>query len=147
MGLNMRSRFVFLVVVLFLTGCAAGPMVTTKGVATDVRTEVFEAPYGDVFQAVRSAYTVKGFGIDEADRGAGLLRSQYKQSSNIVGAKSRSRFSASLTEVDSTQTRVRLTMTAQQQTVGGWSAATLSQSNARKFYTDAFGTIREQLDN
>jgi len=141
----MRSHFAFLVVFLFLVGCAAGPRTTTKNVGTEVRTEVFEAPYDDVFQAVRSAYTVKGFGIEEASRDAGLLRSQYKQSSNVTGAKSRSRFSASLTQVDSMQTRVRLTMTAQQQTVGGWSAATLPQSDARKFYTDAFETIRDQL--
>lgn len=57
----------------------------------------------------------------------------------------RSRFSASITRVDSSTTRVRLTMTAQQQSVGGWSSVSVSKKRARQFYIDAFETIGEKL--
>jgi len=136
-------RYAAIIVTLFLVGCAT--LVSVKDVPPDVRTQTYQAPYEQVFSAVMEAYTAKGFGVDEADREVGLVKSQYKQSSNIVGAKSRSRFSASITKVDSSTTRVRLTMTAQQQSVGGWSSASVTQKRAHELYASAFDTIGDQL--
>ena len=130
---------------LLLTACSSGPRITSQNVDSAVRTDTIKAPYKSAMDAVMSAYSAKGFGVERVNESAGLVKSCYKQSGNVVGAKARSQFSAQLTRIHDTATEVRLTMTAERQSMGQWSAVTMPEGQAESMYQDAFGTIRDQL--
>ncbi len=120
-------------------------MITAQSVPTPTRTDTLEASYDRAFTAVLDAYSAKGFGVDEVNKDVGLAKSGFKQSGNIVGSKARSQFSARISRLDSTRTKVQLTATAQRETMGGWNAASMTEERARKLYANAFSTIKEQL--
>ncbi len=138
-------RYLALAFALVLAACSSGPQITSQDVTPAIRTDTVEASYEDAMDAVMSAYSAKGFGVDEVNESAGLVKSGYKQSSNVVGAKARSQFSAQLTRIHDTATEVQLTMTAERQSMGQWSAVTMPKGQAESMYRDAFGTIRDQL--
>ncbi|MBB4062783.1 hypothetical protein [Salinibacter ruber] len=138
----MRYLIPFL---LLFTACSSGPMITAQSVPTPTRTDTLEASYDRAFTAVLDAYSAKGFGVDEVNKEVGLAKSGFKQSGNIVGSKARSQFSARISRLDSTRTKVQLTATAQRETMGGWNAASMTEERARKLYANAFSTIKDQL--
>lgn len=138
-------RYGTFVLALLLTACATGPRITSQNVNPDVRTDTLEASYSKTVDAIMSAYSAKGFGVDKVNESAGLIKSGWKQSGNIVGSKARSQFSAQVSRIDSTATQVRLTMTAQRRSLGEWSAVSMPKQKAESFYTDAFSTFRDHL--
>jgi hypothetical protein len=130
---------------LLLTACSAGPVTTTQNVDPTVRTDTLQASYDQTFTAILDAYSARGFGVEEVNKKVGLARSGYKQSGNVVGAKSRSQLSARISRVDSARTRVQLTFTAEKETLNGWRAASVTQKRANELYREAFGKFREFL--
>jgi len=130
---------------LLLTACSSGPVMTMQNVDPAVRTDTLQASYDQTFTAILDAYSARGFGVEEANILVGLARSGYKQSGNIVGAKARSQLSARVSRVDSSRTRVQLTFTAERETLNGWRAASVSQERANELYQEAFGRFREFL--
>jgi hypothetical protein len=130
---------------LLLTACSSGPVITTQNVDPAVRTDTLQASYDQAFTAILDAYSARGFGVEEVNKDVGLARSGYKQSGNIVGAKARSQLSARVSRIDSTRTRVQLTFTAEQETLSGWRAASVTQERANELYLEAFGRFREFL--
>lgn len=130
---------------LLLTACSSGPVMTMQNVDPAMRTDTLQASYDQTFTAILDAYSARGFGVEEANKEVGLARSGYKQSGNIVGAKARSQLSARVSRVDSARTRVQLTFTAERETLNGWQAASVTQERANELYREAFGRFREFL--
>ncbi len=130
---------------LLLTACSSGPVMTMQNVDPAVRTDTLQASYDQTFTAILDAYSARGFGVEEVNKDVGLARSGYKQSGNIVGSKARSQLSARVSRVDSARTRVQLTFTAERETLNGWRAASVSQERANELYQEAFGRFREFL--
>jgi hypothetical protein len=130
---------------LLLTACSSGPVMTMQNVDPAMRTDTLQASYDETFTAILDAYSARGFGVEEVNKDVGLARSGYKQSGNIVGAKARSQLSARVSRVDSARTRVQLTFTAERETLNGWRAASVSQERANELYQEAFGRFREFL--
>jgi len=130
---------------LLLTACSSGPVMTMQNVDAAVRTDTLQASYDQTFTAILDAYSARGFGVEEVNKDVGLARSGYKQSGNIVGSKARSQLSARVSRVDSARTRVQLTFTAERETLNGWRAASVTQERANELYGEAFGRFREFL--
>ncbi len=130
---------------LLLTACSSGPVMTMQNVDPAVRTDTLQASYDQTFTAILDAYSARGFGVEEVNKDVGLARSGYKQSGNIVGSKARSQLSARVSRIDSVRTRVQLTFTAERETLNGWRAASVTQERANKLYREAFGRFREFL--
>jgi len=130
---------------LLLTACSSGPVMTMQNVDPAMRTDTLQASYDQTFTAILDAYSARGFGVEEVNKEVGLARSGYKQSGNVVGAKARSQLSARVSRVDSARTRVQLTFTAERETLNGWRAASVTQERANELYREAFGRFREFL--
>ena len=130
---------------LMVTACSSGPVMTMQNVDPAVRTDTLQASYDRTFTAILDAYSARGFGVEEVNKEVGLARSGYKQSGNVVGAKARSQLSARVSRVDSFRTRVQLTFTAERETLNGWRAASVTQERANELYREAFGRFREFL--
>ncbi|MCS3856550.1 hypothetical protein [Salinibacter ruber] len=135
---------VFLIVAILFVGCA-----TTKSVSVDKRTQTYDAPKEQVYNAVISSYTEYGFGIQNSNMQSGVVTSSYKVTSGMRAALTgtyRLRYNA-VVRGDSTQSRVRLTITAQQKSLGGWQAANMTGSDAEKLYKQAFASISQKVSN
>lgn len=131
-----------LLAALLLAGCA-----TTKSVSVDKRTRTYDAPKERVYNAVISSYTEYGFGIQNSDMRSGVVTSSYKVTSGLRAALTgtyRLRYNA-VVRGDSSQSRVRLTITAQQKSLGGWQAANMTGGDAEKLYQNAFKSIGKKL--
>jgi hypothetical protein len=135
-------RNAVLLAALLLAGCA-----TTTSVPVDDRTQTYDAPKEEVFNAVISSYTEYGFGIRTSDMQSGVVTSSYKVTSGMRAALTgtyRLRYSA-VVRGDSTQSQVRLTITAQQKSLGGWQAANMTGGDAEELYKKAFKSIGKKI--
>jgi len=135
----------YILPLLLLAGCASGPITTTSDVDPAIRADTLQAGYEPAFIAVMDGLGSKGWGIKAAKKDLGLIRTGWKQSSNVVGSKARSKYNARVEALDSTRTVVRITMKSQRQGMGMWSAASVSKERAHELYASAFETIRKQL--
>jgi len=131
-----------LLAALLLIGCA-----TTTSIPADQRTRTYDAPKAEVFNAVISSYTEYGFGIRTSDMQSGVVTSSFKVTSGMRAALTgtyRLRYSA-VVRGDSTQSQVRLTITAQQKSLGGWQAMSMTKGDAEGIYKKAFKAIGQNV--
>jgi len=133
----MRNAALFLAALL-LAGCA-----TTTSIPADQRTRTYDAPKDEVFSAVVMSFTEYGFGIQRSNQSGGLITTSYKTSSALQAAltgQSRLRYNA-VVRGDSSRSRVRLTITAQEKSLGGWQAMSMTSGDAEGMYEKAFKAI------
>jgi uncharacterized lipoprotein len=133
----MRNAALFLAALL-LAGCA-----TTTSIPADQRTRTYDAPKNEVFSAVVASFTEYGFGIQRSNKSGGIITTSYKTSSGLQAAltgQSRLRYNA-VVRGDSSRSRVRLTITAQEKSLGGWQAMSMTSGDAEGMYEKAFKAI------
>jgi len=127
-----------LLAALLLAGCA-----TTTSIPASQRTRTYDAPKNEVFSAVVASFTEYGFGIQRSNQSGGIITTSYKISSGLQAAltgQSRLRYNA-VVRGDSSQSRVRLTITAQEKSLGGWQAMSMTSGDAEGMYEKAFKAI------
>jgi uncharacterized lipoprotein len=127
-----------LLAALLLAGCA-----TTTSIPADQRTRTYDAPKPEVFSAVVASFTEYGFGIQRSNQSGGIITTSYKTSSGLQAAltgQSRLRYNA-VVRGDSSRSRVRLTITAQEKSLGGWQAMSMTSGDAEGMYKKAFKAI------
>jgi len=127
-----------LLAALLLIGCA-----TTTSIPADQRTRTYDAPKNEVFSAVVASFTEYGFGIQRSNQSGGIITTSYKTSSGLQAAltgQSRLRYNA-VVRGDSSRSRVRLTITAQERSLGGWQAMSMTSGDAEGMYEKAFKAI------
>jgi len=127
-----------LLAALLLAGCA-----TTTSIPADQRTRTYDAPKNEVFSAVVASFTEYGFGIQRSNQSGGIITTSYKTSSGLQAAltgQSRLRYNAVI-RGDSSQSRVRLTITAQEKSLAGWQAMSMTSGDAEEMYQKAFKAI------
>jgi len=137
----MRNAALFLAALL-LAGCA-----TTTSIPADQRTRTYDAPKNEVFSAVVASFTEYGFGIQRSNQSGGIITTSYKTSSGLQAAltgQSRLRYNA-VVRGDSSQSRVRLTITAQEKSLGGWQAMSMTSGDAEGMYEKAFKAIGKNV--
>jgi len=131
-----------LLAALLLAGCA-----TTKSIPADQRTRTYDAPKDEVFSAVVMSFTEYGFGIQRSNQSGGLITTSYKTSSGLQAAltgQSRLRYNA-VVRGDSSRSRVRLTITAQERSLAGWQAMSMTRGDAEGMYEKAFKAIGKNV--
>jgi len=131
-----------LLAALLLVGCA-----TTTSIPADQRTRTYDAPKNEVFSAVVSSFTEYGFGIQRSNQSGGIITTSYKTSSGLQAAltgQSRLRYNAVI-RGDSSQSRVRLTITAQEKSLAGWQAMSMTSGDAEEMYKKAFKAIEKNV--
>jgi uncharacterized lipoprotein len=131
-----------LLAALLLIGCA-----TTTSIPADQRTRTYDAPKNEVFSAVVASFTEYGFGIQRSNQSGGIITTSYKTSSGLQAAltgQSRLRYNA-VVRGDSSRSRVRLTITAQQKSLGGWQAMSMTKGDAEGMYQKAFKAIDKNV--
>jgi uncharacterized lipoprotein len=131
-----------LLAALLLAGCA-----TTTSIPADQRTRTYDAPKNEVFSAVVSSFTEYGFGIQRSNQSGGIITTSYKTSSGLQAAltgQSRLRYNAVI-RGDSSQSRVRLTITAQEKSLAGWQAMSMTSGDAEGMYEKAFKAIEKNV--
>jgi uncharacterized lipoprotein len=127
-----------LLAALLLAGCA-----TTTSIPASQRTRTYDAPKNEVFSAVVASFTEYGFGIQRSNQSGGIITTSYKTSSGLQAAltgQSRLRYNA-VVRGDSSRSRVRLTITAQERSLGGWQAMSMTSGDAEGMYEKAFKAI------
>jgi hypothetical protein len=127
-----------LLAALLLAGCA-----TTTSIPAGQRTHTYDAPKNEVFSAVVMSFTEYGFGIQRSNQSGGIITTSYKTSSGLQAAltgQSRLRYNAVI-RGDSSQSRVRLTITAQEKSLAGWQAMSMTSGDAEGMYEKAFKAI------
>jgi len=127
-----------LLAALLLAGCA-----TTTSIPADQRTRTYDAPKNEVFSAVVASFTEYGFGIQRSNQSGGIITTSYKTSSGLQAAltgQSRLRYNA-VVRGDSSRSRVRLTITAQEKSLAGWQAMSMTSGDAEGMYEKAFKAI------
>jgi len=127
-----------LLAALLLAGCA-----TTTSIPASQRTRTYDAPKNEVFSAVVASFTEYGFGIQRSSQSGGIITTSYKTSSGLQAAltgQSRLRYNA-VVRGDSSRSRVRLTITAQEKSLGGWQAMSMTSGDAAGMYEKAFKAI------
>jgi uncharacterized lipoprotein len=127
-----------LLAALLLAGCA-----TTTSIPVSQRTRTYDAPKNEVFSAVVASFTEYGFGIQRSNQSGGIITTSYKTSSGLQAAltgQSRLRYNA-VVRGDSSRSRVRLTITAQEKSLGGWQAMSMTSGDAEGMYKKAFKAI------
>jgi len=131
-----------LLAALLLVGCA-----TTTSIPADQRTRTYDAPKNEVFSAVVMSFTEYGFGIQRSNQSGGIITTSYKTSSGLQAAltgQSRLRYNA-VVRGDSSRSRVRLTITAQERSLGGWQAMSMTSGDAEGMYKKAFKAIGKNV--
>jgi len=131
-----------LLAALLLVGCA-----TTTSIPADQRTRTYDAPKNEVFSAVVMSFTEYGFGIQRSNQSGGIITTSYKTSSGLQAAltgQSRLRYNA-VVRGDSSQSRVRLTITAQEKSLAGWQAMSMTSGDAEEMYEKAFKAIGKNV--
>jgi uncharacterized lipoprotein len=131
-----------LLAALLLAGCA-----TTTSIPADQRTRTYDAPKNEVFSAVVASFTEYGFGIQRSNQSGGIITTSYKTSSGLQAAltgQSRLRYNA-VVRGDSSRSRVRLTITAQEKSLGGWQAMSMTSGDAEGMYEKAFKAIGKNV--
>jgi uncharacterized lipoprotein len=131
-----------LLAALLLAGCA-----TTTSIPAGQRTHTYDAPKNEVFSAVVMSFTEYGFGIQRSNQSGGIITTSYKTSSGLQAAltgQSRLRYNAVI-RGDSSQSRVRLTITAQEKSLAGWQAMSMTSGDAEEMYKKAFKAIGKNV--
>jgi len=131
-----------LLAALLLAGCA-----TTTSIPADQRTRTYDAPKNEVFSAVVASFTEYGFGIQRSNQSGGIITTSYKTSSGLQAAltgQSRLRYNA-VVRGDSSRSRVRLTITAQEKSLGGWQAMSMTSGDVEEMYEKAFKAIEKNV--
>jgi uncharacterized lipoprotein len=137
----MRQLLLLFLALLFV-GCA-----TTTSIPADQRTRTYDAPKNEVFSAVVASFTEYGFGIQRSNQSGGIITTSYKTSSGLQAAltgQSRLRYNA-VVRGDSSRSRVRLTITAQGKSLGGWQAMSMTSGDAEEMYDKAFSAIGKNV--
>ena len=137
----MRQLLLLFLALLFV-GCA-----TTTSIPADQRTRTYDAPKNDVFSAVVASFTEYGFGIQRSNQSGGIITTSYKTSSGLQAAltgQSRLRYNA-VVRGDSSRSRVRLTITAQEKSLAGWQAMSMTSGDAEEMYEKAFKAIGKNV--
>jgi len=131
-----------LLAALLLAGCA-----TTTSIPASQRTRTYDAPKNEVFSAVVASFTEYGFGIQRSNQSGGIITTSYKISSGLQAAltgQSRLRYNA-VVHGDSSRSRVRLTITAQEKSLAGWQAMSMTSGDAEEMYEKAFKAIGKNV--
>jgi len=131
-----------LLAALLLASCA-----TTTSIPASQRTHTYDAPKNEVFSAVVASFTEYGFGIQRSNQSGGIITTSYKTSSGLQAAltgQSRLRYNA-VVRGDSSRSRVRLTITAQQKSLAGWQAMSMTSGDAEGMYEKAFSAIGQNV--
>jgi uncharacterized lipoprotein len=137
----MRQLLLLFLALLFV-GCA-----TTTSIPADQRTRTYDAPKNEVFSALVASFTEYGFGIQRSNQSGGIITTSYKTSSGLQAAltgQSRLRYNA-VVRGDSSRSRVRLTITAQEKSLGGWQAMSMTSGDAEEMYDKAFSAIGKNV--
>lgn len=142
------STFRAIPILIFATTLLAG-CATTKSISQSQRTQVYEAPYDQVFKAAVQAFSQEGYSIEQASGETGVINTGYTTNSTLAAAfvgNSRTKLNAVVSEAGSTRTEVMLNITAQKKSAfQGWQAQSMSKSKAQEMYDKWFKRIGGQF--
>ena len=141
----MRYFIYVLTSLLIIIACA-----TMQSISPEIRTNIIEADYATTFQAVMDYFQERGFVIKTSNYEAGLIDTDYKSggwSTQLLLVDTRTKVNATLKKISNHQTRVILTMVAEEKkTFGGWQSMTVSESTAKKYYNQYFMAIKDKAE-
>lgn len=139
-----RTIPIVIIATTLFAGCA-----TTKSISQNQRTQVYDAPYEQVFKAAVQAFSQEGYSIEQADSETGVINTGYTTNSTLAAAfvgNSRTKLNAVVSEAGSTRTEIMLNITAQKKSAfQGWQAQSMSKSKAQGMYDEWFTRIGSQF--
>lgn len=145
----MRTSIFRAIPILLFATALFGGCATTKSINQSQRTQVYEAPYEQVFKAAVQAFSQEGYSIEQADSETGVINTGYTTNSTLAAAfigNSRTKLNAVISKEDSTRTEIMLNITAQKKSAfQGWQAQSMSKSKAQGMYEKWFKRIRSQF--
>ena len=121
---------------------------TMQSIPIDDRSTIIDADFNIVFKAVISCFTENGYVINNMDKELGLIDTDYKSGSAwaaLFAGDTRTKMNAILTSVDSTKTKVTLTITSEEKELfGGWRAKNITGGSAKEVYNQYLQIIKEK---
>ena len=143
------KRFVAMAACLALTGCAAGMSSLAPQEQRALDTRIVRAGYDQTFSATMTVMEDKGYIVSTADKGSGLLNTEYKpyDGPNSGLAKAligdiRAKANATLRKIGPDSTRVHLSIILENQgSRGNWERLDLSASKTKAGLDNWFAAI------
>lgn len=142
----MRNfMYVVLTFLIVIISCA-----TMQSISPESRTNIIEADYSTTFNAVMNYFQERGFVIKTADVETGLIDTDYKSGSigtQLLIGDTRTKVNATLSKIGNNQTKIFLTMVAEEKKLlSGWQAMAFEESQVKKTYNKYLIEIKQKAE-
>jgi len=134
-----------LIIALIISGCA-----TTQNISSGARTKIYKSNYNQTFKAVVQTLSDNGYSINTANSKTGIINTDYSNASTLqafLTGQRRTKVNAILNK-ENNGTEIRLNISIQQKgTLTGWESASMTKSQAKKYYDKLFAKIANNLES